>query len=133
MRDYTKNEILTILNLESERVYNNYKTTKNSNAKKEFDDVSDIIDLVEKSKLNYFENIREVNRIKTPRNFEMINVGDLLAALFFGIADHNRLYKGYDLKYLSRKGKTTKYKTKTILFTRGDFFEVLEDGEMWML
>lgn len=133
MRDYTKTEILTVLSLERERVYNNYQATKNSNAKKEFDDISDIIELVAKSKLSHFQNIREVNRIKTPRDFEMINVGDLLAALFFGIANHNLLYKGYDIKYLSRKGKTTKYKTQTIVFTRGDFFEVLEDGGMWML
>lgn len=130
MRDYTKQEILVILNLESERVYSNYKVTKNSNAKKEFDDMQDLINLVQKSKLNYYQNIREVNRIETPRDFEMVNVGDLLVALFLGTADHSIIYKGYDIKYLSRKNKTTKYKRPTIVFSRGVFYEYNAGGYM---
>ena len=99
MRDYTKQEILMILNLESERVYSNYQATRNSNAKKEFDDMQDLINLVQKSKLSYYQNIREVNRIETPRDFEMVNVGDLLVALFLGTADHSIIYKGYIVIY----------------------------------
>ena len=130
MRDYTKQEILMILNLESERVYSNYQATRNSNAKKEFDDMQDLINLVQKSKLNYYQNIREVNRIETPRDFEMVNVGDLLVALFLGTADHSIIYKGYDIKYLSRKNKTTKYKRPTIVFSRGVFYEYNAGGYM---
>ena len=130
MRDYTKQEILVILNLESERVYSNYQATRNSNAKKEFDDMQDLINLVQKSKLNYYQNIREVNRIETPRDFEMVNVGDLLVALFLGTADHSIIYKGYDIKYLSRKNKTTKYKRPTIVFSRGVFYEYNAGGYM---
>ena len=130
MRDYTKQEILMILNLESERVYSNYQATRNSNAKKEFDDMQDLINLVQKSKLSYYQNIREVNRIETPRDFEMVNVGDLLVALFLGTADHSIIYKGYDIKYLSRKNKTTKYKRPTIVFSRGVFYEYNAGGYM---
>ena len=129
-QNYSKNEILTILKLERERTYNNYITkNKNSNAFKEFNDMDDVIELVEKSKLNYFYNVDEVNRAKTKRNFTMINVGDLMAALFFGIVDHKRTYQGYDIKYLSRKNRTTPFTKKSIVFNKGHFYEYSARGE----
>ena len=127
--NYTKNEVLAILSVERERVAVNYYATKNSNFKKEMDDLNDIISLLSRSRMQVFYNIREVNRIiNNDREIPMINVGDLIQACFLGIADHSQDYNGYDIKYLSRKGKTTKYKKPTIVFSRGKFYEYNAGG-----